>query len=198
MHTEIQPFWHWSLWAKALPLGGAGQSAGRSGDHGGARRWLCPDLLTRASITYRRAGRAMNAASAAREAAALLAAAGRRREASVLLAEAIAIFDAAGARRDLAGAQALGLDSGQGHRSGRAHGDPRRLTPAQLKVAALVAEGLTSAEIGRRLFISRRTVEGHLARIYTALGGHSRVELAMRFAGASAGAAKDQEQLTGR
>jgi DNA-binding CsgD family transcriptional regulator len=57
-----------------------------------------------------------------------------------------------------------------------------RLTPAQRKVAALVADGLTSAEIGRRLFISPRTVEGHLARMYTALGVHSRVELAMWFA----------------
>ena len=136
----------------------------------------------------------MNAAWAANEAAALLAAAGRRSEAAVLLDEATAIYEAAGARRDLAGARTLGLDLGQGRGSGRPPGDPQRLTAAQLKVAALVAEGLTSAEIGRRLFISRRTVEGHLARIYTTLGVHSRVELAMRLA-ASAGR---REELTRR
>jgi DNA-binding CsgD family transcriptional regulator len=62
-----------------------------------------------------------------------------------------------------------------------------RLTGTQLKVAELVAQGLTSAEIGRRLYISRRTVEGHLAKIYTTLGVHSRVELALWLVEATGG-----------
>jgi DNA-binding CsgD family transcriptional regulator len=97
-------------------------------------------------------------------------------DASRLLEEAIAGFEASGAYRDLARARVLGIRLG---RPPRAQTDVHRLTPAQRNVAELVTEGLTSAEIGRRLFISRRTVEGHLSKIYTTLGVHSRVELAM-------------------
>jgi len=52
------------------------------------------------------------------------------------------------------------------------------LTPAELRVAALVAEGLSNAEIGGRLFISPRTVQAHLGHIFSRLGVKSRSELA--------------------
>lgn len=52
------------------------------------------------------------------------------------------------------------------------------LTPRQLEVADLVAEGLTNAEIGEQLFISVRTVHSHLDHIYTRLGLNSRAALA--------------------
>lgn len=51
------------------------------------------------------------------------------------------------------------------------------LTPRQLEVAELVAEGLSNAEIAESLFISVRTVESHLDHIYTRLGLNSRVSL---------------------
>jgi DNA-binding CsgD family transcriptional regulator len=41
-----------------------------------------------------------------------------------------------------------------------------------------VSQGLTNVEIGRRLFISRRTVETHLSHIFGKLGVSSRVQLA--------------------
>ncbi|MGY1690090.1 response regulator transcription factor [Geodermatophilus sp. SYSU D01105] len=62
-------------------------------------------------------------------------------------------------------------------------------------MAELAATGLSAREIGARLFIGERTVEGHLARTYARLGVRSRVELARYVAaeglsgpGATAGA----------
>lgn len=55
------------------------------------------------------------------------------------------------------------------------------LTPTELSVARLVAGGRTSREIGAQLSISRRTVETHLAHIFSKLGISSRVQLAIRY-----------------
>jgi DNA-binding CsgD family transcriptional regulator len=52
-----------------------------------------------------------------------------------------------------------------------------KLTPTERKVAELVAEGLATKEVASRLFVSPRTVDGHLAHIYAKLGVHSRAEL---------------------
>lgn len=51
------------------------------------------------------------------------------------------------------------------------------LTPAQLRVAELAAEGLGNREIAEALFVSRRTVETHLTQTYRKLGIASRGEL---------------------
>lgn len=48
------------------------------------------------------------------------------------------------------------------------------LTDREIEVVRLLAEGLTYAEIGHRLFISPRTVDAHLRSIYPKLGVHSR------------------------
>jgi len=53
-----------------------------------------------------------------------------------------------------------------------------RLTDRQLHVACLVAEGLTSAEIGKELGLSARTIESHLARIFRRVQARGRAELA--------------------
>lgn len=52
-----------------------------------------------------------------------------------------------------------------------------RLTPAEREVARLVAQGLTSREAANRLFISPRTVDAHLGRVYRKLGISSRQQL---------------------
>ncbi|MGH3908050.1 MAG: helix-turn-helix transcriptional regulator [Pseudonocardiaceae bacterium] len=51
------------------------------------------------------------------------------------------------------------------------------LTTAEREVARLAAQGLTNPEVGRRLFISRRTVQTHLAHIYAKLSISSRAQL---------------------
>jgi len=52
------------------------------------------------------------------------------------------------------------------------------LSPTELRVTELVVEGLTYREIGERLGISRRTVETHVAHVFTKLGVASRSALA--------------------
>ncbi|TDW90527.1 regulatory LuxR family protein [Kribbella pratensis] len=51
------------------------------------------------------------------------------------------------------------------------------LTAQESHIARLAAEGLTNAEIGSALFLSGRTVEWHLRKIYTKLGVQTRREL---------------------
>ncbi|MEU7766590.1 AAA family ATPase [Nocardia sp. NPDC049190] len=53
-----------------------------------------------------------------------------------------------------------------------------RLTPHELSIAQLAAQGLTNREIGQRLYLSHRTVSTHLHRIFPKLGVSSRTDLA--------------------
>jgi len=52
------------------------------------------------------------------------------------------------------------------------------LTPTELEVVELVRDGCTNAEIGKRMFVSTRTVQAHLTRLFAKLGIRSRAELA--------------------
>ncbi|MFC7590771.1 LuxR C-terminal-related transcriptional regulator [Nonomuraea antimicrobica] len=52
------------------------------------------------------------------------------------------------------------------------------LTPQELRIAGLVADGLSSKQIAAQLFLSPRTVEYHLYKIYPKLGISSRTDLA--------------------
>ncbi len=52
------------------------------------------------------------------------------------------------------------------------------LSKRELEVLALIAEGRTNPEIGRRLFITRKTVAVHVSKILTKLGVSGRVEAA--------------------
>ncbi len=53
-----------------------------------------------------------------------------------------------------------------------------QLTPHELSIAQLAAQGLTNREIGQRLYLSHRTVSTHLHRIFPKLGISSRGDLA--------------------
>ena len=51
------------------------------------------------------------------------------------------------------------------------------LSPRELEVVKLIAEGLTSEEIGEQLFISKKTVDRHRENVLEKLGMRNRVEL---------------------
>jgi DNA-binding CsgD family transcriptional regulator len=119
------------------------------------------------------------------EAALALAAAGRNVEAGELATTALGIDHELGAgllaERLIVGLAAEGLDlSSAGPASGPAQlSEHLGLTPAEWRVALLVAEGRNNPEIAEALFVSRRTVESHLSHVFTKLGLRSRVELAV-------------------
>ena len=67
-------------------------------------------------------------------------------------------------------------------RLGRGRSTLTELTPTEARVAELTASGLTHREVAAQLFISAKTVEANLARIYRKLNIRSRAELGARLA----------------
>jgi DNA-binding CsgD family transcriptional regulator len=63
---------------------------------------------------------------------------------------------------------------------------PEKLTPQELQISLLVAEGKTNRDVGAALFLSPKTVEYHLTHVYRKLDLHSRAELIRLFSGESA------------
>jgi DNA-binding CsgD family transcriptional regulator len=87
------------------------------------------------------------------------------------LDEAVEILDGMGARLWAERARVeLGRIGGRAKEDG--------LTPTEARVADLVAEGLSNKAVAAELFVSVRTVEANLTRIYAKLGIRSRTELA--------------------
>jgi DNA-binding CsgD family transcriptional regulator len=98
----------------------------------------------------------------------------------------------AAAREPLAEALELSVRCGARRLSGRAREEleatgarPRRawrtgveaLTPSELRIVRLAAEGRTNREIAHELYVTLKTVEGHLSRAYARLGIEGRAEL---------------------
>jgi DNA-binding CsgD family transcriptional regulator len=90
------------------------------------------------------------------------------------LRQALELFDKAGARLWAQRAHAE-LD-----RVGLRPSSSTELTVSELRVAQLTASGLTNREVAAQLFISPKTVEANLARIYRKLNVRSRAELGAR------------------
>jgi DNA-binding CsgD family transcriptional regulator len=107
--------------------------------------------------------------------------AGRRREARTHLRTAEEAFARVAATPWRQRAQEALRASGETLTSPSAHSEP--LTGAELRVAALVAEGRPTREVAALLFLSPKTVEFHLSRIYRKLGVRGRTELARAAAG---------------
>jgi len=62
----------------------------------------------------------------------------------------------------------------------RAHGYSDALTPRELEVLQLMAQGMNNAQIASRLFMSESTVRNKIARINSKLGVHSKLEAVTR------------------
>jgi ATP/maltotriose-dependent transcriptional regulator MalT len=59
----------------------------------------------------------------------------------------------------------------------RVPGTLHQLTPQELQIVQMAADGLSNGDIAQRLYISRRTVESHLYRVYPKIGVTSRAQL---------------------
>jgi DNA-binding CsgD family transcriptional regulator len=100
----------------------------------------------------------------------------RRVHARAQLTRADDMFSGMGARAFAERARRELLTSGAIVRN-RTEAPPEGLTAQEAQVARLAREGLTNPEIGARLYLSRRTVEWHLRKVFTKLGISSRREL---------------------
>ena len=66
----------------------------------------------------------------------------------------------------------------RGRRPARPTSGWEALTRTEVKIAALVARGDSTADIARSMFLSRRTVQTYISRILTKLDAKSRVDIA--------------------
>jgi DNA-binding NarL/FixJ family response regulator len=101
----------------------------------------------------------------------------RRREAREPLTEAMKLAQECGATWIEEQAR-TGLVSTGARPRRRALSGAESLTPSELRVAGLVASGMTNREAAQALFVSEKTIEGHLGRIFRKLEITSRTELA--------------------
>ena len=102
--------------------------------------------------------------------------AGKRRQADEVISTARELYLSLGAQTFVARCErelkAGGLHQLRGSR------DSVDLTPQEDAVTTLVAKGLTNREVAAELYVSPKTVQYHLTRIYAKLGVRSRAELA--------------------
>ena len=153
---------------------------------GGAPREAAASALAAADAAERPgdrilAGRARTLAGRA------LIRARQRRQAAAQLERALGTLQACGAGR-YADEAARELRK-QGRRVARPA--PRRaggdgiaaLSARELEVAELVVEGRTNRQVAEALFLSEKTIENHLGRIFAKVGVSSRAALAGTFAG---------------
>jgi DNA-binding CsgD family transcriptional regulator len=75
------------------------------------------------------------------------------------------------------------IEQGRVQRSGRRTAEASALTAPEQRIAALAAGGSTNREIAAACFVSVKTVEASLSRVYRKLGVRSRTELVKTLAG---------------
>ena len=107
--------------------------------------------------------------------------AGRRVDARDQLRAALETFERIAAEPWAERARSELRASGETLRRRESH-EAEELTPQELQIALQVAEGKSNKEVGAALFLSHKTIEFHLSRIYRKLEIHSRSELIRLFA----------------
>ncbi len=140
------------------------------------------DAGVRAGDAYADGQRVLEVAVTCEEAAGLAARRGDRHLARSLLERAGSAFERLDASRGVmrvdAGLRTLGVRRGRRGTRQRPQRGWGSLTPTEGTVADLVGEGLSNPQIAERLFVSRRTVQTHVAHIFTKLDIGSRAQLA--------------------
>jgi DNA-binding CsgD family transcriptional regulator len=144
-----------------------------------------PGPLLEAAELYRAGRRILDRGLALENAAVLLARGDEASKARETLAAAIEEYATLAADWDITRAEArmrpFGIRLGRLGQLGP-RGRPARgwdaLTPAELRVALLVAEGLSNPAIAAELFLSRPTVRTHMSHILVKLGAQSRLQVA--------------------
>jgi DNA-binding CsgD family transcriptional regulator len=134
------------------------------------------ELLREAVATLDGAGAALESARATVDLGALLRRANRRADARDLLREGLDIAHHAGAALVADQAETELRATGAKPRRARLTG-VEALTASERRVAELAAQGLTNREIAQALFVTARTVEGHLTRTFQKLDLRSRDDL---------------------
>jgi DNA-binding CsgD family transcriptional regulator len=139
-------------------------------------------ILEAAVSACTRGPRPLQLALTCEDAGAAFARRGNMDRASQFLDQAITIYERLDAARDLARAEAvlrqMGVRRGRHVTHSRAQSGWQSLTPSEQAVVDLVAEGLSNPQIGQRLYVSRRTVQTHLAHVFAKLHITSRAQLA--------------------
>ena len=141
-----------------------------------------PAPVLSAAAYFRQSGRPWYRAQALEDAAALEAERGELAAAEGYLAEAVGIYTGLGAAWDIerAGAR-LQAVTGCGPARAAFRGRPasgwEALTPTEVKVAYLVADGRSNPDVAAALFLSRNTVQTHVSHILAKLGARSRAEI---------------------
>ncbi|GAA3959928.1 hypothetical protein GCM10023085_48050 [Actinomadura viridis] len=147
-------------------------------------------LATEAGALLAGAGRRIEAGRAELTAGLAHHAAGDRDRARERLRAAVALFDACGARalsaQTVREQRRLGVRVASPRRGGRGEA-PFGLSPREHEIATLVAQGCTNQQVAEKLFLSVRTVETHLSRVFGKLGVSSRVGVATALNARAAG-----------
>jgi DNA-binding CsgD family transcriptional regulator/tetratricopeptide (TPR) repeat protein len=141
-----------------------------------------PELLANAGRYLQDAGRVVEYARNCEDVAVLLARRGERRAARSALAPAMDVYARLGAQWDIRRASAsvrpFGIRWGaRGPRRRPAYGWAA-LSPTEVTIARLVAQGMSNPDIAAELLLSRRTVQSHVSNILVKLKAHSRVDIA--------------------
>ena len=140
------------------------------------------DGLLRAADCYREARRPLLGAKALEAAAGAFVDQDQRAPARAAFSRAVDVYASLGATRDVDRLQARfrahGIRRAPRVKHRRASRGWESLTPAEAKIAALVAEGMTNPQIAARLFLSHRTVGTHVSHILGKLDVRSRIDIA--------------------
>lgn len=140
-----------------------------------------PTLVESAEVEFRAAGRPHYVGQACENLATLLGASGRRDDARAALYRAVDQYSALGAALGITRADArlrqFGIRRGRNRLSGHTNTGQPALTPAEKRVAELIALGHSNSEIAARTYLSQRTVESHVSAILAKRGAQSRVQL---------------------